>query len=181
MRQVLDVNILEDAAVQKTVALGSIPGAVLGLILLGVGMGHVVREASWGEAFLWLGWAAVLYVVSLPLHELVHAAFFKLFGPAGTRVVFGFASGMLYAGCPGVFLKRGQFVATLVAPFVVLSLAYLVLGVALHAPLLAGCLFCLHASGCAGDFYLTWAIARHPEADLCEDTKTGVALWRSEG
>ena len=181
MQQVLDVNILDDPATQKTVSLWSVPCTIAAVVLVVVAGVRAVLEASAGEALLWFGWLVVLYVVSLPVHELVHALFFKLFGPAGTRVIFGFKSGMLYAGCPGVQLPRAQFAVVLLAPFVVLTLAYIAIGLVFHATLLAWCLFFLHTAGCAGDFYFVWVLMRHPEADLCEDTRTGIALWHSEG
>lgn len=179
MRQVLDVNILEDPAVQKAVARWTMPCTIAALVLVVAGIVYQLMTQTLMDALGWLGWLVVLYVVSLPLHELVHAAFFKMFGPAGTRIIFGYKSGMLYAGCPGVRLPRGRFITVLMAPFVVLTLGYLALGLGFHAWLLAWCLFFAHTAGCAGDFYFVRLILRHPEADLCEDTSTGIALWDS--
>lgn len=181
MRQVLDVNILEDPAVQKTVARWMMPCSIATLVLVAASVAYLVVTQTLMDALVWLGWLAVLYVVSLPLHELVHAAFFKMLGPAGTRITFGYKSGMLYAGCPGARLPRGRFITVLLAPFVVLALGYLALGLGFHAWLLAWCLFFAHTAGCAGDFYFVWLILRHPEADLCEDTATGITLWDSRG
>lgn len=180
MRQVLDVNILDDPAVQKMVARWSLPCAVAALGLVAFSVTVKILDTSVGDALVWALWLALLYVVSLPLHELVHALFFKAFGPAGAKVTFGFKSGMLYAGCPGTFLRPAQFMVVLLAPFAVLTALYGVVGFAWNAPLLAWCLFFLHTSGCAGDFYFAWVIRRHPEADLCEDTPTGIALWRKD-
>lgn len=179
MQQVLDVNILEDSAIQKTIMYWALPATIAGLVLAGVGTGRAAADAGVGPALLWFSWFVVLYLASMPVHELVHALFFKIFGPAGTRVIFGFKNGMLYAGCPGLYLPRAQFAVTLLAPFVLLTLVYAAVGIAFHAPLLAWCLFFLHTGGCAGDFYIARVLVRHPEADLCEDTTSGVTLWRS--
>lgn len=189
MRQVLDVNILEDQATQRRVTLLGLPAGIAALILmiampladrLGGGVGEL--QGFWAGSSL--GWAIALlavYIVSLPVHELVHAAFFKLFGPAGTRITFGFKSGMLYAGCPGRRFSRGQMTAVLLAPFALLSLTYLALGALLGLPFMMLAVFLLHTSGCVGDFYFAWLIARHPEADLIEDTPVGICLWSSAG
>jgi len=183
MRQVLDVNILTDTATQKRVGWISLVPLVPGMAVLGWGVASVIDAGHpvLGEWWLWLLALAVAYVVSLPLHELVHALFFKLFGPAGTKVTFGYQSGMLYAGCPGTKYTSGQMTVVLLAPFVALSIAYWALGQALDLGVLALCLFLLHGSGCAGDLYFTWLLCRHPEADLVEDTANGIRLWNSKG
>lgn len=182
MQQVLDVNILTDTATQKRVGWISILPTVLGALVVGYGIG-VAEDVGEGPFSSWLTWLlamVVVYMVSLPVHELVHALFFKVFGPKGTKVKFGYKSGMLYAGCPGVKIAPWQMTVVLLAPFAVLSLVYLVLGLALGMGVTALCLFLLHAAGCAGDFYFTWLLARHPEADLVEDTENGIRLWNSQ-
>lgn len=174
MRLVLDVDILQDGETRDRVVHAS-------LALLAVGAAGVLALVLAGgfAPSGWAWWAALVagYLASLPVHELVHGAFFKLFGPRGTKVRFGYQAGMLYAGCPGTRLTRGRFAAVLLAPFVLLSLAYLAVGLATGDALLAWALFALHASGCTGDLHFVWLIARHPEADLCEDTDRGFALW----
>ena len=178
LRKVLEVDVLTDAATQRLVALWSVallvPGVahVAALVIVGG-----LAPAGWG----W--WVALVvgYLVCLPVHELIHAAFFKLLGRRGLRVRFGCSSWMLYAGCPGERFPRRRFLAVLVAPFVLLSLCFLLLGTLGGAPLLAASLFWLHASGCTGDFYFAWVALRHPEAAWCEDTDRGFALWADGG
>lgn len=176
MRRVLDVNILEDEAVQGTVVRWSVPAMVAGL--LAVAWSLVSSIALDGRLDLpWLATVSVVYLVSLPVHELVHGAFFKLLGPAGTHVRFGFKQWMLYATCPGTLLPRNAFMAVLLAPFVLLTSAFLIAAAASGAWSALLTVALLHASGCSGDLYFAWVIARHPEADTCEDTETGIALW----
>lgn len=178
MRKVLEVDILNDAGTQRLVGRW-------GLVPLGVGaLGAAVLVLVGGagaelETLGWCWWAALAlgYLVSLPVHELVHAACFKLLGGRGTRVRFGFQAGMLYAGCPGRRFARGRFLVVLLAPLVLLTCVYVVLGFLGDAPLLAWALVWLHASGCAGDAYFAWLVLRHPEARLCEDTSVGFTLW----
>ena len=182
MRQVLDVNILTDEATQKRVGLISLLPLVLGCLTCGWG----IAAASDAGTLLstWWAWllaAVALYAISLPVHELVHGLLFKAFGPAGTKVKFGYQNGMLYAGCPGVRFAAWKMTLILLAPFVVLSVTYVLLGQVFGEGVLALCLVLLHGSGCAGDFYFAWLLARHPEADLVEDTDQGIRLWSTRG
>lgn len=176
MRRVLDVDILQDGETRDRVVFAS-----LALLVVGVAGALVLALAGGFAPSGWVWWVALAagYLASLPVHELVHAAFFKLLGPRGTKVRFGCQAGMLYAGCPGTRLARGRFAAVLLAPFVLLNLAYLAVGLATGDALLAWALFALHASGCTGDLYFAYLVLRHPEADLCEDTDRGFALWSS--
>ncbi len=183
MREVLDVNIFDEGTpAQKTLMRASI-WLMLACLALAIVASIPLVLTGFGPGLDGLMRFVIVvfagYAVSLPVHELVHAAFFKLLGPRGTKVIFGFQSGMLYAGCPGVRLSRGRCTAVLLAPFVTLSIVYGLLGLVLPfawAPLLAIWLFALHTSGCVGDFYFVALIARHPEATLCEDTNKGIRL-----
>lgn len=185
MRQVLDVNILDAGAVQKRVMRASIPAFVAAALVFGFGLGERCDAGGLGGALAWAAAVLLAYAVCLPAHELVHGAFFKLLGPAGTKVRYGYKSGMLFAGCPGALLARGRFVAVLMAPCLALSLLCLVLGFVMWdmpaQRLAALCVFLLHLSGCTGDFYFVRLIALHREADLVEDTDRGIRLWSSAG
>ena len=184
MRKVLEVDILNDADTRRRVGLWSLAplgAGVLGAALLALA-GADAAEAG-PEAFGWR-WQLALtlgFLASLPVHELVHAAFFRLFGGRGTRVRFGFQAGMLYASCPGRRFARREFLAVLLAPLTLLTCVYVLIGIFCGLPLLAWALAWLHASGCAGDAYFAWLIARHPEADTCEDTSVGITLWSGCG
>ena len=176
VHKVLDVDIMDDEGVRRRIARTSLAMLAVGV----VGGAALALACGWrpGGVWWWLALAG-LYVACLPVHELVHGAFFKLFAPRGARVRFGYRSGMLYAGCPGARMGRGRFAVVLLAPFVLVTAACVFAGAALGAPLMAWSLGWLHGSGCAGDLYLAWLVARRPEADLCEDTEGGVALWSS--
>lgn len=174
VRKIATVDVLDDTTTQKKVLRWS-------LALLAPGVAGLVAALvfGWGEN-LGIWWVVAFlagYALSLPVHELVHGALFKLLGPRGTRVRFGYAKGMLYATCPGTRLPRGSFMAVLLGPLVVLTVVYVVLGVCLGTPLLAWALVWAHASGCAGDLLFLWTIVRTPQADLVEDTSVGMVLW----
>lgn len=176
MRKVLEVDILDDPVTQRSVGLWSVLLLVPGLV-----GAPLIALLGWAEQLSWQ-WCvtlALVFLVSLPVHEVVHGACFRRFGGPGTRVRFGFEQGMLYATCPGRRFPRKAFVTILLAPLAALTCVYVALGCVWGAPLMAWALVWLHASGCAGDLWFAREVLRHPEADLCEDTHTGFALWDS--
>lgn len=174
MRVVEDIDILTDQDRQRVVALASLVVLVVGIVVF-----VALAITGAGDAHGGLATALFLvvgYLVCLPLHELTHAAFFKLLGPAQTHITFGYSTGMLYAGCPGTRFSRRAFIAILLAPLVLISLLCIVFGALIHDPLIAWGLFMLHASGCSGDVYFVWCIMKNPQATLCEDTNKGMRL-----
>lgn len=183
MRVVLDVNIFDEGEPAQKTLMRAMVWFMLACLAAAIAASVPLCLTGFGPGLgdlLPFGAAAILgYCASLPVHELVHAAFFKLLGPQGTKVIFGFQSGMLYAGCPGVRLSRGRIVVVLLAPLVTLSIVYGLLGLVLPftwTPLLAVWLFALHTSGCIGDLYFVALIIRYPEATVCEDTNKGIRL-----
>jgi hypothetical protein len=103
---------------------------------------------------------AVALVGTLVLHEAAHAAVLWVITRA--RPVFGFKGWYLYVDAPGWFLTRGQMLATLVAPQVLLPL--LVLPVIAYGPV-AVALFgvaALTVNGVGGlaDAYATVVVLR---------------------
>lgn len=181
MRELADIDVLTDERVRLVVARVSlavlVACAALGVVLraAGLGRGLVGEVARMGP----IAWAASLVagvLVSLPVHELVHAALFRLAGGPGTRVRFGASSGMLYAGCPGLELGRAPMSVVLVGPAVVLSVALLAFGGAVGLPDLGYLWFACHLSGCAGDLYFVWRIWREPACTRVRDTERGIAL-----
>ena len=184
MREVLDVNIFDEDAPCRSALIRGASRFTLACLAVGILAsvplclaGHVPQlDLSLGVFMLAVGLGSLAV---LPIHELIHGAFFKLLGPRGTRVIFGYQKGMLYAGCPGTRYSRGRFTAILLAPLVMLSGTFVILGLVLPmawAPLAALWLLVLHAAGCAGDLYFALLIHTHPEATLCEDTDKGMRL-----
>ena len=120
MRRIGDIHTFEDRALQRwmTRASFAVLGATAALSVgLMVALGACAPEAldrplagvlgiaplSW---FSLCGWFVVFAAVTfalLAVHELVHAAFFKLFAPRGVHITFGanWKAGMLYACAEG--------------------------------------------------------------------------------
>lgn len=114
----------------------------------------------------------------IPLHELVHALFMKVFGCEKVR--FGFKLMYAYAGCDEYFYKW---------PYLIIALAPVVLwGGALWA---LACLLpawfwviygvqLLNLSGAAGDIYVTCRLIRRPASCLIRDWGTMMAVYTKE-
>lgn len=126
-----------------------------------------------------LAWIALLLVslgLALPVHELIHAAAFRLLGGPSVRVRFGYAKGMLWASAAGVILSRRRFVVVLLAPVTVLSLTFLACGVTLGCPLLGWLCFAVHLSGCSGDLAMVCAICSRGDCTHVRDSDCGIDL-----
>lgn len=147
------------------------------------GMFVAVALLAWGDfealadiaSPLWLISLVVLSLGALPVHELVHAAAFKLAVP-GCHITFGYKSGMLYAGTPGTVVPKVPMVAVLLAPAVLVTAALVAIALAMGFPVLAWLLAVIHLSGCVGDILMVREICASAACTHVEDTETGVTL-----
>ena len=129
-----------------------------------------------------LGWLLALaagVLVSLVAHEAVHAAVFKLFAPKGSRITFGanWRCGMLFACADGIVYTRRQYLAIVLAPTLVVTLALVAAGALVSWPLWTLVVVALHLSGCVGDWAYAAHIAADPAIAYCEDTEWGVQFY----
>ena len=111
-----------------------------------------------GNIWVFEGWlfgllAALL--VYLVLHELTHGAVYRLL--TGEKLTFGIKLTCAFCGVPNVYVTRKTALLSLLAPFTVFSIGFLVPFFLLSRPLsfLFLVLFALHFGGCAGDLYDT--------------------------
>ena len=183
MTCLLDIDFLADDALRGRLAAWSLallvaPCALIALLVaLGVLPGEGEADVLLGGGVLpWVAALAAVTLVSMPVHELVHGALFCLMGGRGTRVRYGHAAGMLYAGCPGLVLTRRRFVAVLLGPAVVLGTALLAVPCALGFALLGALAAALHLSSCAGDVLACALALRMPGCTHVQDTERGVRL-----
>lgn len=128
---------------------------------------------------LWIAEVAVATVLSLALHEVVHAMLFKAFAPRGTRVTFGanWKLGMIYACAEGIVYPRSRYLVVAIAPTVAVTLVAVLVGAALGHPVAGLLVATIHLSGCAGDWGYVEAIRRNPAISYCEDTTWGVVFY----
>src|SRR5690625_2467839 len=71
-----------------------------------------------------LFWALVIFFISLPIHEVIHGLFFKIFSTSNSKIKYGFSKGMLYASNPGEVYTKRQFSIIALSPFVLNSVLF---------------------------------------------------------
>jgi hypothetical protein len=131
--------------------------------------------AGWG-LLLGLALNLVAYAIVLPLHEVIHALAFALWGG---RPYFGAKLPLaLYCGAKDQLFRRNQYLVVGLAPLVLITLAAIFF--TLLAPGLAA--YTLLAtignfSGAAGDLWSVYRLLRQPASVLVEDTATGYRAW----
>lgn len=129
----------------------------------------------WGGLW-WLCLNVLAYILVLPLHELVHALAFLLWGGKphfGAKLPLA-----LYCGAQDQLFRRNQYFVVGLAPLVVITLVGIVL--TLVAPILASYLFFAqigNISGAAGDVWTVLRLRRLPSSVLVEDTAVGYRAW----
>lgn len=172
MQKIADIDILGDKDLQQRVARLSLVIAAVTLVaavLFGVLAGGEAIGVWWWVAL------AVGSLVALPVHELVHAAAFKLLCP-GCHVSFGFQDAFLYTKTDGAVLRRTSMAAVLLAPTVLVSAVVAAAAALAGCPVLAVLLAGLHLSGCAGDVLMAVAAMGEPRCTHVRDTETGITL-----
>lgn len=138
--------------------------------------GRVVLDAV--SVLLW----PVAFIVTLPLHELIHAAFVLLFGGRPTFGA-GVKAGLpyLYVTNPGRRFTRNQFLTIALAPLLLIDLVALAL-IAVHPGWTwAAVAFVANTSGAIGDIWVFALVLRFPASALVEDRTLGFAVWPSPG
>lgn len=129
----------------------------------------------WG-LFLWFVINIVGYLLILPVHEVVHAAAFALWGGKpyfGTKLPYA-----LYCGAKQQLFRRNQYFVVGLAPLVVITLAGIIFTIV--SPALAS--YTIFAtvgnfSGAAGDVWVVRRLLRLPSSILVEDTEAGYRAW----
>lgn len=96
-------------------------------------------------------------LVYMVLHELVHGIAYKIL--THEKLTFGLTLSVAYCGVPHIYVYRKTALISLLAPFTVFGIIFL-LGMIIFwgtaAGFLCGILFAVHVGGCAGDLYDTW-------------------------
>lgn len=130
-----------------------------------------------GNLVAFLVLTLALFFALLPIHELIHGLFFKVFNRSN-KVKYGFKNGMLYATSPNSYYHKLAFGIISLAPFcfITLGLTFLCYLRVLNCPLYIA-LASLHASGCVGDFYWILLLMRAPKNCIVEDTEVGINLY----
>lgn len=176
MRKQADIDVFGDKDLQRRIVRLSLAPVAVGVVAgFAAGASHDFAEGG----FAWFMALVLVSLVALPVHELVHAAAYKLMVP-GTRISFGYKDGFLYTDAHGQMMGRRQALAVLLAPAVLLTAALAAGAVAAGYPVLAILLAAVHLSGCAGDVVMAAAIARDRRVTQVRDTEYGLELWEDD-
>jgi Putative zincin peptidase len=146
----------------------------------GVGLLYAVLRRSpfesVGSLLLW----PVAFVGVMPAHELVHAAFVRVFG-GRPRFGAGMKGGMpyLYVTDPGRRFGRNRFLAIALAPLVLIDAAALALLVWNPSWSWAAPALVANTSGAVGDLWVAALLIRFPSGVQVEDRILGFAVWPS--
>lgn len=136
---------------------------MLGLMFFGGAIGWLIGAAFKNSAdtqLLGAGWqlglgVVVFFVIVLPLHELIHAAFFKMLG--APKVGFGYSTKglMVYAYAQKFVMKLRENAVVAAMPFLIITglLAALLVFMP-ELQFLWLLLLVFHTLGCIGDFIL---------------------------
>jgi len=136
---------------------------MLGMGLFGGAIGWLIGAASKYSADLqWLGAGGQLglgflafFIIALPLHELIHAAFFKMLG--APKVGFGYSAKglMVYAYAQRFVMQLRENALVAAMPFVLITSLLAVLLVFVPQLQFVWLLILVfHTLGCMGDFIL---------------------------
>ena len=187
IRKLEEVELLEPAQMR--------PLAILSLLLLLIGIiffgflnyiSYTIQAhsntgtSSIPNLLVWILINIIGYILILPIHELIHAAAFVLWGGKpyfGAKLPYA-----LYCGARNQLFRRNQYFVVGLAPLVVITLAGIIL--ILLSPVLASyTLFALigNFSGAAGDIWVVRRLLRKPSSILVEDTESGYRAWELTG
>jgi hypothetical protein len=125
---------------------------------------------------LWFAINVVSYIVILPVHEVVHAAAFLLWGGKpyfGTKLPLA-----LYCGAKQQLFRRNQYLVVGLAPLVVITLAGVIF--TLVSPVLASYVIFAtvgNIAGAAGDVWSVERLLRQSRDVFVEDTEAGYRVW----
>ena len=101
----------------------------------------------------------VIFIAYIVLHELTHGAAYKLL--TGRKLKFGFTGLVAFCGVPDIYVYRSAALISLLAPFTLFTIVFLLLAILIPDPWLkfmAVVLLASHIGGCTGDLYDTFLL-----------------------
>lgn len=145
-----------DAKEKKTVILMN--AACLVMTAVGIVAALFIFRPNFDGSFIVPYFIALaVMLVYLVLHELTHGAAYKI--TTGRKLTFGLTLSVAYCGVPDIFVYRKAALISLLAPFTVFDIVFL-LGALLWPSeigrFLSAALLAVHIGGCVGDLYDTY-------------------------
>jgi hypothetical protein len=145
---------------------------------LAFSLGKLPSEGKISLSLSTIGLVLAGVLLTLGLHELTHGLAMQMFG---AKPKYGIMwQGMLYATSPGYSYHRNNFVVIALAPFVFLSILF-VLGMwllqgTLWVALLGICGI-FNAAGAIGDMWITTIALRYPPTAYVMDERDGMRVF----
>ena len=100
-------------------------GLVIGTLLLQFNrIVEAMHTMKSGHVWITLGVYFIVLFLYIIVHELIHGLFYKLF--THQKLKFGMNGKVAYCGVPGIYVYRGPIMVILLAPCIVLTIAFLV-------------------------------------------------------
>jgi hypothetical protein len=125
----------------------------------------------------WLG-TVLVFIVVLPLHELIHGLAIQL---CGHQAHYGMKLnlGVLYATADQALFRRNEYILIALAPLVVITLIGLALVIILPASLgyYVSIGVALNAGGAIGDLWSVVILLRYPARALVRDEGDGFRIY----
>lgn len=109
-----------------------------------------------------------MYIV---LHELIHGLVYKLY--TKQKLTFGFTLFVAFCGVPNIYIKKKAALVAVLAPFVFFSIILIPVILIVSANLfylISLFIFCLHFSGCVGDFFVAYILIKSKGEVIINDT-----------
>lgn len=137
-----------------------------------------ISALSWGSLIF-----AVLLVVGIVVHELIHGLFWARYAPSGFKSIsFGVIWKMLtpYCHCNEP-LKVKHYSIGALAPLVILGIIPAIAGVALHS-LMTTIFGVIFIASAAGDIMVAWRLRKEPAENTVLDhpTEAGYLVYEPE-
>ncbi|NJO75641.1 MAG: DUF3267 domain-containing protein [Leptolyngbyaceae cyanobacterium RM1_406_9] len=136
-----------------------------------------LRQNQWATGILTFLLFGVLYLATIPIHELIHGAVMRLYGgrPRYGMGIAHFLFPYAYATSNQPF-SRNQFIQIALAPLVVISVVGFLLMLLFNAAWIA-ILLAANASGAVGDLWVSLSVLHYPCHVRVEDHKTGLRIY----
>lgn len=121
----------------------------------------------------------VVFVVSIIMHEGIHGLMFLYYGGKprfGIKLVGRLFPVAFYTTSRTPILRE-QYLLVILAPFMTLTLVFLVISILVNAKdigILAIMAMAMNASSSIGDLMVAWKVVRHGQQTIYENTETGL-------
>ncbi len=140
------------------------------------------RNTSGETGMVWWIALILIFVIVLPLHELIHGITITLLGhhaSYGAKL----SKGVLYATAENALFRRNEYLAVALAPLIVITLLAMGLMLVLDQgwAYYVGIAAVFNAGGAIGDLWAAGIVARYPAIALIRDEADGFRVFAPVG